>query len=132
MDWGTFIKEIRNLSEIITDKPDIIIGITRGGIVPARLLSAYLKVKNMYCISVVKNNNERHIATEITEDISGKKILLVEDILETGKSIKAVKTYLEGKGANVKTACLYTMPLSEIKPDHYLNEVDSVLEFPWE
>ena len=132
MDWKTFKNEIQKLSEKITDKPDIIIGITRGGLVPARLLSTYLKVKKMHCISVVKNNEERSVVTEITEDMSNKKVLLVEDMLETVRSLVVTKAYLEKKGANVKTACLYTMPISEIKPDYYLKEVDSVLEFPWE
>ena len=132
MDWKTFRNEIQNLSEKITDKPDIIVGITRGGLVPARLLSTYLKVKKMHCISVVKSNEERSVVTEITEDMSNKKVLLVEDMLETGRSLVVTKAYLEKKGANVKTACLYTMPISEIKPDYYLKEVDSVLEFPWE
>lgn len=132
MDWKTFKNDIKKLSEKISYKPDIIIGITRGGIVPARLLSTYLKVKKMYCISVVKNNEERSVVTEITENISGNNILLVEDMLETGRSIKVAKAYLEEKGANVKTAGLYTMPVSEIKPDYFLKEIDSVLEFPWE
>ncbi len=132
MDWETFKTEVQKLSEKITDKPDIIIGITRGGLVPARLLSTYLKVKKMYCVSVVKNDEKRSVVTEITEDISGKNVLLVEDMLETGRSLVVAKNHLEEKGANVKTACLYTMPISEISPDYYLNEVDSVLKFPWE
>jgi hypoxanthine phosphoribosyltransferase len=132
MNWKTFENEIRNLSEKITDKPDMIIGITRGGVVPARLLSTYLDVKKMHCISVAKQDEKRSVVTEITEDISGKKVLLVEDMLETGRSLGVVKAYLEGKGAEVKTACLYTMPISEINPDYFLKEVDSVLEFPWD
>jgi len=132
MDWKIFTGEIKSLSSIIDYKPDIIIGITRGGLIPARFLSTYLKVKKMYCISVVKNNETRSVVIEILEDIKGKNILLVEDILETGRSLIVVKDYLKNKGANVKTACLYTMPMSKINPDYYLKEIKLIQKFPWE
>ena len=132
MNWKTLTNEVEALAEKISSKPDIVIGITRGGLVPARLLSTFLEVKKMHCVSVVKSDEKRSVVTEITENISGKKVLLVEDMLETGRSLEVAKKYLEEKGANVKTACLYIVPITENKPDHYLREVDSVLEFPWE
>ena len=72
------------------------------------------------------------MVTEILEDLKGKTILLVEDMLETGRSLVVAKNYLEEKGATVKTVCLYTLPISEITPDYFLREVDAVIEFPWE
>jgi hypothetical protein len=53
-------------------------------------------------------------------------------MLEAGKSLIVAKEYLANKGADVKTACLYTMPISEIKPDFYIREVNDVIKFPWE
>lgn len=132
MNWETLEKEIRALAEKIDFKADIIIGIVRGGLVPARLLSSYLGVKKMYCLSVEKSGAERKVITEIRENISGKKIILVEDILETGQSLIVAKNYLESLGAIVKTACLYTMAISEVKPDFSLKEINEPLEFPWE
>lgn len=132
MTWETLEKEVRALAEKIADTPDIIIGITRGGLVPARLLSTYLGVKKMHCLSVVRINEERKVVIEITEDLQGKKVLLVEDMLETGRSLEVAKEYLEGKGATIETACLYTMPISKVKPNYHLREVDSVQVFPWE
>lgn len=122
--------------EILASKidytPDIIIGIVRGGLIPARLLSSELKVKDMYALTVKKVGQEREVTIEILEDLSDKKILLVEDMLETGRSLVVAKEYLEKRGANVKTACLYTMPVSELKPDFSLKEVVEVMPFPWE
>jgi len=132
MDWKHFQNELQTLAEKVTEKPDIIMGIARGGLIPARLLSTYLKVKKMHCLSVVKVGNTREVVTEITEELTGKKILLVEDVLETGRSLTVAKEYLENKGAAVITACLYTMPISEIIPDYYLKEIDSIEKFPWE
>lgn len=132
MNWEAFKKEVHKLSEQVSEKPDVIIGITRGGIIPARLLSAYLKIEKMHCISVGKNGSERFISTEIKDDLRGKNILLVEDILETGRSLQVAKSYLEKKGAKIKTATLYTMPITEVKPDYYLEKIETLIKFPWE
>jgi len=132
MDWKTLEVEIKNLCKKIDFTPNIIIGITRGGVIPARLLCTYLNVKEMYCISVNKVGEERKVVTTIEDAISGKNILLVEDMLETGRSLIVAKKYLEAKGAKVRTACLYIMPFSEIKPDYYLKESNKVESFPWE
>lgn len=132
MNWQEFEKEIAVLSVKINYFPDIIVGIVRGGIIPARLLSSKLKVKGMYCLTIKKNNDGRRVTNEILEDLTGKKLLLVEDMLETGKSLIAAKQYFEEKGAIVKTTCLYTMPISEIKPDFYLREIKETIKFPWE
>jgi hypoxanthine phosphoribosyltransferase len=132
MDWDTFAKEIKDLSAKVDYHPDIIVGITRGGIMPARLLSTYLKVMDMYCLTVRKIGKERRVVTEILDDLVNKNVLLVEDMLETGKSLIAAKQYLESKGARVKTACLYVMPISEIVPDFSLRQVEKVEKFFWE
>lgn len=132
MSWEELEKEISDLSSKIREPFDIIVGIVRGGIVPARMLSKRLKVNSMYCLTVKKLGNERKVMNEISEDIRGKNIILIEDMIETGRSLIATKEYLEEKGAFVKTACLYIMPISEIKPDYFLKEVKEVISFPWE
>lgn len=86
----------------------------------------------MFCLSVEKTEGERKVVTNILEDLTGKTILLVEDMLESGRSLMVAQKYLESKGATVKTACLYTMPISEVKPDFSLKEVEAVVRFPWE
>lgn len=132
MQWLELEQEIKLLSQKITEKPDILIGIVRGGLVPARLLSSLLHVKKMHCLSVEKMNDERKVVTEITEDLHGKHIVLIEDILETGKSLNVAKVYLESKGAIIKTACLYTLPTTQFKPDYFLRKIPEVIQFPWE
>ena len=132
MNWDELRADVKALAGRIEYVPDIIVGIVRGGLVPARLLSSELGVKDMYALTVKKVEEERKVANDILENINGKKVLLVEDMLETGKSLIVAKEYLEKKGAEVKTACLYTMPISEIKPDFSLKEITEVVPFPWE
>ena len=135
MEWKTFEEEMCCLYKKICEsdyKPDIIIGIVRGGLIPARYLSTLSDVKKMDTINVSKDDDKRTVLTEFNYNLKGKEILLVEDMLESGKSLIVVKEYLESKGAIVKTACLYTMPRSEIEPDYYLKEIEYVVTFPWE
>ncbi len=135
MDHETFEKEICLLSRKIKKfgyKPDMIIGILRGGAIPARYLSKALDVKKMSAIEVIKDGEGRRVVAAPTYDLEGLKILLVEDMLESGKSLDVGEKYLESKGAIVKTACFYIMPQSEIEPDLYLEEIEDVVDFPWE
>ena len=86
----------------------------------------------MYAINVKKVGGERKVTTAIKEDLHGKKVLLVEDMLETGRSLAVAKAHLEAEGASVRTACLYTMPITEVPVDFCVKEVADVLSFPWE
>ncbi len=132
MNWKTFRSEMRQLLARIDYHPDVIVGIARGGLVPARLLSTDLHVKDLYCLTVQKAGEERRVVTDILVDLVDKEVLLVEDMLETGKSLIVARSYLESKGAKVRTACLYIMPNSEVKPDFYLGLTERVERFPWE
>ncbi|HEY4525214.1 MAG TPA: phosphoribosyltransferase family protein [Candidatus Paceibacterota bacterium] len=132
MNWNELREEVKSLASKIDYTPDVIIGIVRGGLIPARLLSSELRVKDMYAITVKKVGDERRVMNDILEELSAKNVLLVEDMLETGKSLLVAKEYLEEKGARIKTACLYTMPISELRPDFWLKEVSEVVPFPWE
>src|SRR3989344_6908591 len=131
MNWQELDGEARKLASMVEYTPDIVVAIARVGVIPAALLSKLLNVKDMFVLKMRRENEGRKIETYVLTDISHKKILLVEDMIETGRSLIAGKKYLEEHGAFVKTACLYIMPISEIKPDYFLKEVDEVMSFPW-
>ncbi len=123
---------MKALAAKVTLVPDAIVAVVRGGLVPARLLARDLHVKEMYAITVRRIGDERRITVDILEDIAGKRVIVVEDMIETGRGLLLAKEHLESKGALVKTACLYIMPRSEIVPDYYLRTVTRVMHFPWE
>jgi hypoxanthine phosphoribosyltransferase len=134
MQWGEFDTEIRKVGGKLAASgwsPDAVVGIVRGGVVPAMMLANLSNVRKLYLIKVSHVGDERRVK-RFEPDVFEKKVLLVEDMLETGKSLKAAKEFLEGKGAEVRTAALYAMKGSVIKPDFYLREVPKVVEFPWE
>lgn len=132
MTWEELDREITKLRDKIDYKPDFLVGIVRGGVIPARLLSDKMTVREMYGLTIKKNDAVRTVTSDITENISGRKALLLEDMLESGKSLIEAKRYLEKKGALVKTACLYIMDKTEIQPDFFLRTSTGDEKFPWE
>ena len=130
MEWDEFDEQMRELQAKIDFTPDLIVGIARGGVIPATLLAKRLNVKDMFLLKLEKKG-ESAVSAYLTVDISGKNVLLVEDMLETGRSLIGGKRFLEARGAMVRTACLYTMPKSEIRPDYFLRQVSEVAQFPW-
>eukprot|EP00041_Stephanoeca_diplocostata_P007403 m.105266 g.105266 ORF g.105266 m.105266 type:complete len:136 (+) comp16861_c0_seq2:217-624(+) len=132
MEWSEVEQEVNKLASLVTQHPDVIVGITRGGLVPARLLAKHLEVKKMHCLSVAKSDGDRIVETEIKTRLDGQHVLLVEDVLESGRSLGVAVAYLESKGASVATACLYTIPTTEVTPTYTLGVVETVPSFPWE
>jgi hypoxanthine phosphoribosyltransferase len=130
--WQDIESLNKKLSKKIKIKPNIIIGILRGGSIPARLLAKSLEVKQMYSLTIRKDNGERSVRTEILDDIKNKKILLVEDVLESGRSLIIGKKYLENKLAIVKTASYFILSHSEVIPDFYIGKINKKPIFPWD
>ncbi len=65
--------------------------------------------------------------------VAGKKVLVVDEVADTGKSLKLVKEHIIEQGATeVKIATVYYKPWSIVKPDYYEKETSCWIVFPWE
>ena len=120
-------------------KPDIIIGIARGGLVPARILSDLLETPELaiiqieYYVSIAQPRQEPILKQGISTPLTGKKTLLVDDISDTGKSLQLAKNHLQQQGAKeIKTATLYAKPQTITKPDYYEKQTSHWIVFPWD
>jgi uncharacterized protein len=120
-------------------KPDVIIGIARGGWLPARVLTDLLEIPNLanvsaeYYVGVAETRNEPVLTQGISAAMTGKKVLVADDVADTGRSLKLVKEHVLQQGAEeVKTATLYYKPWSILKPDYYERETKLWIVFPWE
>ncbi len=131
-------KMFENRSRVLADRirkdfsPDLIVGIVRGGLVPTRVMSSLLGVKGVHTVNVKKQGEKRVMVGSVPQDLKGKRVLLVEDMLETGRSLIVAKQALERRGAQVKTLAYYIQPHSEIIPDYHLGVVKKGVKFPWE
>lgn len=120
--------------------PDFVSGISRGGYLPAVLLSfrmphwipiCYVNVRR-----VADKPGEREFDSSsfpANTQFEGARILLCGDMLETGRSLIVAKEWLEQRGCEVRTLCFYTRPDSEIVPDYVFEEqIAFKPRFPWE
>jgi hypoxanthine phosphoribosyltransferase len=122
-----------------TFQPDLIVAICRGGLVPARILSDLLENSNIatiqikYYIGIAKTEKTPELKQPITLNIEDKKVLLVDDIADSGESLKLAKNYLAEQGAKeVKIATLYHKPGSITTPDYCEKQTSSWIVFPWD
>jgi hypoxanthine phosphoribosyltransferase len=140
--WNRVYDMLLNLAERIRRdrfKPDVIVGVSRGGWPPARVLSDLLgnpnvaNVKAEFYVGVAKTRGEPALTQPVSVPVEGKKVLLVDEVADTGKSLKLVRDHLtEQKATEVKIATVYHKPWSVVKPDYYERETDCWIVFPWE
>ena len=120
-------------------RPDSIIAISRGGLVPARILSDSLNVPLLYTIriSFYSKVGIRKETPEVTQpldvDVGGQKLLVVDDISDSGKSLVLANEYLSRFGPReIKTATIHFKPGSVFRPDFFCEETHSWVVYPWE
>lgn len=140
MSWNSTVKYCEELSEKIKDfKPEIIVALSRGGLVPGRIMSDLLGVDDVGVLGIKfykameKATDFPKITQELTMDLQGKRILIIDDIADTGRSLMVAKDYLRRKGAGeIRVATLHYKPNSMFKPDYYVATTNAWIVYPWE
>ena len=120
-------------------KPDIIVGIARGGLINARILTDLLETPQLatieveFYLDIAQTKREPTLKQSLTTQVKGKKILLVDDISDTGKTLQLAKSHLRDQGASeIGIATLYLKPQSITKPDFYEKQTSNWVIFPWD
>jgi hypothetical protein len=90
-------------------------------------------VKAEFYLGVAETKGEPMITQPVSVSVMGKKVLVVDDVADTGKSLRLVRSHLREHGATeVKIATIYYKPWSTLTPDWYEKETSSWVIFPWE
>jgi len=120
-------------------KPDIIVGIARGGIVPARILSDLIETKDFTTIQIehyqgIKQTKEQPLLKQcLNMLLTDKEVLLVDDVSDRGTSLQLAKNHLkQNEAKEIKIATLYAKPTSTIIPDYYEKQTSNWIVFPWD
>ncbi|MDW5563361.1 MAG: phosphoribosyltransferase [Methanomassiliicoccus sp.] len=123
-------------------RPSVIVGLTRGGWVPARLLCDTLSVKKLYAVKtehwgVTANQDGKALLTqELSTDVKDESVLIVDDITDTGESLTLATAHLSNKHPRaIKTSTLLHIAHSKMEPDYYSVRVPedqwTWFIFPW-
>lgn len=113
--------------------PDVIVGISRGGLVPARIIADRMAMRELMIIKMEHWGIAEHTeGAKITHglqgdtDLKGKNVLLVDDLTDTGDSLKkAVEHVRSFDPADVKTAVMEHKASSEFEPNYYGRKLES-------
>lgn len=138
--------DVQRLSEKLADqiaesgfRPDIIVAVSRGGFDPARILSDELNIRSLASLQVIyyagirERNDKPQVKYPLNADISGLNVLVVDDVADSGNSLKVVKEYIDSLGPReVRMATLHHKPWSTFEPDFYAESVDKWIIYPWE
>ncbi len=143
--WDEIVEWSMGLARVIKEssfKPDVVVAVSRGGYVPARLICDFLLVENLVSIQsqhwteAAKVAERAIIKFPYTLDLSGQRVLLVDDIIDTGDTVILARDFIlsEWKPAELRVAALqWISPVAKIKPDFYYIEVKEWIwfQYPW-
>ena len=140
--WEQIYESLLNLANRIREndfKADVIVGVSRGGWPPARIMSDLLENPELanaraeFYLGVAKTKGDPVITQPVSTSVTDKKVLIVDEVADTGKSLRLVKSHLEEQGATeVKIMTIYYKPWSIVVPDWYAKETSCWVVFPWE
>ena len=142
LTWEGFGAASRELAQTIVDsgfEPEIIIAVARGGLLPAGALSYTMGVKLSDAINVefytdVEETLPDPVLLEPlldVESISNRRLLVVDDVADSGRTLHLVLDLLRKHGTEVRSAVLYGKSRSEISPDYVWKHTDDWIVFPW-
>ena len=142
LSWELFGQAQEELAQQIADSdfsPEVLVAVARGGMLPGGALTYSLGVKRTDAINVefYTDVNET-LADPIllaplldTDSIRGRRILVVDDVADSGRTLALVLKLLRGFGAEVRSAVLYTKPRTVVQPDFSWRTTDKWIVFPW-
>lgn len=142
LTWDEFGEAARSLaSDVLRSgfRPDVVIAIARGGLLLAGAISYALGTKACGSINVefYSGIDERlpepvlHPPMLDAPALGGKRVLLVDDVSDSGRTLAKVFALLTDEGAEVRTATLYTKSHTVLAPDFDYRRTDDWIIFPW-
>lgn len=142
LSWEAFGRASRELAQMVADDgydPDMVLSIARGGLLIGGAMGYALSVKNTYTMNVefYTDIDERLEVPRILPpapdfvDLHDARLLVVDDVADTGHTLKSVQEFCAGKVGEVRTAVIYEKPRSVVKCDYVWKRTDLWINFPW-
>lgn len=142
--WTDFDADIWNIAKQLQNTkwmPDYIVGVKRGGLIPAIRLSHIFNKPLIMMSCQLRDSNDKEVRLYEVEEISiDKHILIVDDICDSGVTLSQIilKFYTNGFSIdNIKTCSLVFNTDQQFAVDYYAKTIDRSnnkgwIIFPWE
>ena len=142
LDWHEFGQASRELAAQVQQSgfvPDMVVAIARGGLLLAGSVAYALDVKSCGAINV-----EFYTGVDLrldepvllspmldTPSVAGQRVLLVDDVSDSGRTLAMVLELLLSAQADVRCLCLYSKPTTLLEPDYVWRRTSKWIAFPW-
>lgn len=137
--YEDFKKDTRNLiNKVESVKPEAIVGIARGGLTLAHSMAEGLDIREVQTLRTELYDGtckRDELCVFDTCSFSGvKKVLVVDDIADSGETLFAIMKYLQEKYNDIEfhSATLFYKKTSVYEPHYWINEADDWIDFFWE
>ena len=143
LGWDDIMREVDDLVLRIGTDYDAMLVITRGGMVPACLISERLDIRNILVAAVqlytgIGTTLDDPIFLQFPTDIllHGKRILVVDDVWDSGRTAMCVRQRIQSAGGIPTLAVLHYKPRAsrfpDQQPDFFAEMTDDWLVYPWD
>lgn len=142
LSYERFGTAVRQLATTVLEsgfEPDWIVAIARGGLIIGGALAYALGHKNIATVNVefyTGIDDRLDVPVELPpvlnlDDLVNRRVLLVDDVADTGETLKMVLDKCRPAVEEIRSAVLYHKPRSVVVPDYAWRSVDSWIDFPW-
>lgn len=142
LTWQQFGDATRALATAVADsgyQPDVILGIARGGLLPAAAVAYALDRHNLVTVNVeFYTGAEERLEVPMmlppvldVTDIAGSTVLIVDDVADTGKTLDLVREFCAGHVAEVRSAVIFEKVWSQVHAEYVWGRTDKWIDFPW-
>lgn len=142
LTWELYGVAARELAQQVADsafEPDIVLGVARGGLIPAGSIAYALECKNLFTMNVefyTGIGETLEVPTMLppyldAAELDDLRVLVVDDVADSGKTLELVVDFCRDHVAEVRTAVIYEKPRSVVKGDYVWRHTDLWINFPW-
>jgi hypothetical protein len=141
VSWDDLDEMVGSLAEQVGTDYDVVLAITRGGLVPAGMLAYRLGFRNILVAAVVYYDDAGQPAEQPTffqfpSDplLHDRRVLIIDEVWDTGTTIAAVVGRVELAGGRPTTAVLHYKPARskvELVPDYHVAATDDWVVYPF-
>ena len=137
--YELFVKDTQVLVDKCRDfEPEILLAVARGGLTLSHLMAQAMDMRNLYTLNSINYEGELKLDTfnifNIPDVSHAKKVLIVDDIVDSGETMREILKVLSEKFPNVefKLATLFYKKTAVLRPDYSVREANEWIDFFWE
>ncbi|HZT96393.1 MAG TPA: phosphoribosyltransferase family protein [Chloroflexota bacterium] len=143
LGWRDVERLVDGLVEQLPVDYDHLLVVTRGGMIPAALVSQLTGMRDILVAAVMfytgpDDRLQEPLFMQFPEDplVAGKRILVIDDVWDSGSTSVTVKDRLARAGARPEVAVLHYKPsrsrYQNQRPDYYVEETSDWIIYPWQ